>query len=104
MRLTSLWAATIPLLCPQVWLKSQWIVCNVAHNELISLFPVPSQPTDFKGEAKSETSILLSWNAPAQTGLENQVTGYELTYRKKDDKDEVITYNGNSLHFKSTCT
>ncbi|MEQ2200693.1 hypothetical protein XENOCAPTIV_001758, partial [Xenoophorus captivus] len=48
----------------------------------------PSQPTDFKGEAKSETSILLSWNAPAQTGLENQVTGYELMYRKKDDKEE----------------
>ncbi|XP_032439034.1 receptor-type tyrosine-protein phosphatase delta isoform X26 [Xiphophorus hellerii] len=56
--------------------------------QIIAKTGVPSQPTDFKGEAKSETSILLSWNAPAQTGLENQVTGYELTYRKKDDKDE----------------
>lgn len=63
---------------------------NVNLNKQIFLFPVPSQPTDFKGEAKSETSILLSWNAPAQTGLENQVTGYELMYRKKDDKEEVI--------------
>uniref|UniRef100_A0A3Q2TTS1 Receptor-type tyrosine-protein phosphatase S n=1 Tax=Fundulus heteroclitus TaxID=8078 RepID=A0A3Q2TTS1_FUNHE len=58
--------------------------------QIIAKTGVPSQPTDFKGEAKSETSILLSWNAPAQTGLENQVTGYELMYRKKDDKEEVI--------------
>ncbi|XP_047241247.1 receptor-type tyrosine-protein phosphatase S-like isoform X28 [Girardinichthys multiradiatus] len=56
--------------------------------QIIAKTGVPSQPTDFKGEAKSETSILLSWNAPAQTGLENQVTGYELMYRKKDDKEE----------------
>lgn len=61
-------------------------------NEFIFSFPtaVPSQPTDFKGEAKSETSILLSWIAPAQTGQENQITGYELMYRKRDDKEEVI--------------
>lgn len=52
--------------------------------------PVPSQPTDFKGEAKSETSILLSWIAPVQTGQENQITGYELMYKKRDDKEEVI--------------
>ncbi|KAM4536549.1 receptor-type tyrosine-protein phosphatase delta isoform 9-T13 [Odontesthes bonariensis] len=56
--------------------------------QIIAKTGVPSQPTDFKGEAKSETSILLSWNAPAQTGQENSVTGYELMYRKKDDKDE----------------
>ncbi|XP_030578624.1 receptor-type tyrosine-protein phosphatase S isoform X2 [Archocentrus centrarchus] len=56
--------------------------------QIIAKTGVPSQPTDFKGEAKSETSILLSWNAPAQTGQENQVTGYELLYRKRDDKEE----------------
>uniref|UniRef100_A0A3Q1H6B4 Receptor-type tyrosine-protein phosphatase S n=1 Tax=Acanthochromis polyacanthus TaxID=80966 RepID=A0A3Q1H6B4_9TELE len=56
--------------------------------QIIAKTGVPSQPTDFKGEAKSETSILLSWIAPAQTGQENQVTGYELMYRKRDDRDE----------------
>ncbi|KAM8747497.1 receptor-type tyrosine-protein phosphatase delta isoform 32-T32 [Acanthopagrus schlegelii] len=56
--------------------------------QIIAKTGVPSQPTDFKGEAKSETSILLSWIAPAQTGQENQITGYELTYRKRDDKEE----------------
>jgi len=50
---------------------------------------VPSQPTDFKGEAKSETSILLSWNPPTQTGQDNQIIGYELLYKKGDDKEEV---------------
>ncbi|XP_029944047.1 receptor-type tyrosine-protein phosphatase S isoform X17 [Salarias fasciatus] len=56
--------------------------------QIIAKTGVPSQPTDFKGEAKSETSILLSWIAPAQTGQENQVTGYELMYRKRDDREE----------------
>ncbi|XP_061565411.1 receptor-type tyrosine-protein phosphatase S-like isoform X7 [Cololabis saira] len=56
--------------------------------QIIAKTGVPSQPTDFKGEAKSETSILLSWNAPLQTGQENQVTGYELMYRKRDEKEE----------------
>ncbi|XP_049425448.1 receptor-type tyrosine-protein phosphatase delta-like isoform X30 [Epinephelus fuscoguttatus] len=56
--------------------------------QIIAKTGVPSQPTDFKGEAKSETSILLSWIAPAQTGQENQITGYELIYRKRDDKEE----------------
>ncbi|XP_030286218.1 receptor-type tyrosine-protein phosphatase delta isoform X33 [Sparus aurata] len=56
--------------------------------QIIAKTGVPSQPTDFKGEAKSETSILLSWIAPAQTGQENQITGYELMYRKRDDKEE----------------
>ncbi|KAF3837007.1 hypothetical protein F7725_004471 [Dissostichus mawsoni] len=57
--------------------------------QIIAKTGVPAQPTDFRGEAKSETSILLSWIAPAQTGQENQITGYELMYRKRDDKDEV---------------
>nr|XP_043877782.1 receptor-type tyrosine-protein phosphatase delta-like isoform X22 [Solea senegalensis] len=56
--------------------------------QIIAKTGVPSQPTEFKGEAKSETSILLSWIAPAQTGQENQITGYELMYRKRDDKEE----------------
>lgn len=56
--------------------------------QIIAKTGVPSQPTDFKGEAKSETSILLSWVTPAQTGQENQITGYELMYRKRDDKEE----------------
>ncbi|XP_067379121.1 receptor-type tyrosine-protein phosphatase delta-like isoform X22 [Channa argus] len=56
--------------------------------QIIAKTGVPSQATDFKGEAKSETSILLSWSAPAQTGQENQITGYELIYRKRDDKEE----------------
>ncbi|XP_063326133.1 receptor-type tyrosine-protein phosphatase S-like isoform X11 [Pelmatolapia mariae] len=59
-----------------------------ADLQIIAKTGVPSQPTDFKGEAKSETSILLSWNAQTQTGQENQVTGYELLYRKRDDKEE----------------
>ncbi|CAG02289.1 unnamed protein product [Tetraodon nigroviridis] len=57
--------------------------------QIITKTGVPSQPTDFKAEAKSETSILLSWIAPAQTGQENQITGYELVYRKSDDTEEV---------------
>lgn len=51
---------------------------------------VPSQPSEFKGEAKSETSILLSWVAPPQGGPDNQITGYELVYRRADDTQEVF--------------
>lgn len=50
---------------------------------------VPSQPSEFKGEAKSETSILLSWVAPPQGGPDNQIIGYELVYRRVDDTEEV---------------
>ncbi|CAL8241873.1 unnamed protein product [Merluccius merluccius] len=56
--------------------------------QIIAKTGVPSQPTDFRGEAKSETSILLSWIAPAQTGQDNQILGYELLYKKRDDKEE----------------
>ncbi|XP_010886088.1 receptor-type tyrosine-protein phosphatase delta isoform X30 [Esox lucius] len=59
-----------------------------ADLQIIAKTGVPSQPTDFKGEAKSETSILLSWIAPAQTGQDNQIMGYELLYQKGDDKEE----------------
>uniref|UniRef100_A0A8C5NDK1 Receptor-type tyrosine-protein phosphatase delta n=1 Tax=Gouania willdenowi TaxID=441366 RepID=A0A8C5NDK1_GOUWI len=58
--------------------------------QIIAKTGVPSQPSDFKGEAKSETSILLSWVAPTpQGGLDNQITGYELVYRRVDDTEEV---------------
>ncbi|XP_062865221.1 receptor-type tyrosine-protein phosphatase delta-like isoform X11 [Trichomycterus rosablanca] len=56
--------------------------------QIIAKTGVPSQPTDFKAEAKSETSILLSWVAPPQTGQDSQITGYELIYKRKDDKEE----------------
>ncbi|XP_035282790.1 receptor-type tyrosine-protein phosphatase delta isoform X36 [Anguilla anguilla] len=56
--------------------------------QIIAKTGVPSQPTDFKAEAKSETSILLSWIPPVQNGQDNQITGYELLYKKGDDKEE----------------
>ncbi|XP_057698772.1 receptor-type tyrosine-protein phosphatase delta-like isoform X19 [Corythoichthys intestinalis] len=56
--------------------------------QIIAKTGVPSQPSDFKGEAKSETSILLSWIAPPQGGPDNQITGYELVYRRADDTEE----------------
>ncbi|XP_028973977.1 protein tyrosine phosphatase receptor type Db isoform X6 [Esox lucius] len=56
--------------------------------QIIAKTGVPSQPSDFKGEAKSETSILLSWVAPPQSGPDNQITGYELVWRRADDTEE----------------
>uniref|UniRef100_A0AAX7T5D2 Receptor-type tyrosine-protein phosphatase delta n=1 Tax=Astatotilapia calliptera TaxID=8154 RepID=A0AAX7T5D2_ASTCA len=57
--------------------------------QIIAKTGVPSQPLDFKGEAKSETSILLSWVAPTtQGGPDNQITGYELVYRRADNTEE----------------
>lgn len=61
---------------------------------LSALFVVPSQPSEFKGEAKSETNILLSWVAPPQGGPDNQITGYELVYRRADDTEEVRMKEG----------
>ncbi|XP_075887324.1 protein tyrosine phosphatase receptor type Db isoform X3 [Nelusetta ayraudi] len=56
--------------------------------QIIAKTGVPSQPSEFKGEAKSETSILMSWVAPPQGGPDNQITGYELVYRRADDTEE----------------
>ncbi|KAM6972081.1 protein tyrosine phosphatase receptor type Db [Aplochiton taeniatus] len=56
--------------------------------QIIAKTGVPSQPSDFKGEAKSETSILLSWVAPPQSGPDNLITGYELVYRRTDTTEE----------------
>ncbi|XP_045885526.1 receptor-type tyrosine-protein phosphatase delta-like [Micropterus dolomieu] len=50
---------------------------------------VPSQPSEFMGVAKSETSILLSWVAPLQGDSNNQITGYDLVYRRADDTEET---------------
>uniref|UniRef100_A0A8C2HHM1 Receptor-type tyrosine-protein phosphatase S n=1 Tax=Cyprinus carpio TaxID=7962 RepID=A0A8C2HHM1_CYPCA len=72
------------LMAPSGCLWYDWIISVICCN----IFTVPSQPTDFKGEAKSETSILLSWNPPTQTGQDNQIIGYELLYKKGDDKEE----------------
>ncbi|XP_037530274.1 protein tyrosine phosphatase receptor type Db [Nematolebias whitei] len=61
--------------------------------QIIAKTGVPSQPLDFKGEAKSETSILLSWVAPStQGGPESQITGYELVYRRADDTEKKISF------------
>ncbi|XP_037620595.1 protein tyrosine phosphatase receptor type Db isoform X24 [Sebastes umbrosus] len=60
--------------------------------QIIAKTGVPSQPSDFKGEAKSETSILLSWVAPPQGGPDNQITGYELVYRRADDTEEKVSF------------
>ncbi|XP_055079626.1 protein tyrosine phosphatase receptor type Db isoform X3 [Periophthalmus magnuspinnatus] len=56
--------------------------------QIIAKTGVPSQPSEFKGEAKSETSILLSWVAPPQGGPDHQITGYELVYRRSDETEE----------------
>ncbi|KAM4584458.1 protein tyrosine phosphatase receptor type Db isoform 6-T6 [Odontesthes bonariensis] len=58
--------------------------------QIIAKTGVPSQPSEFKGEAKSETSILLSWVAPSTQGGSDssQITGYELVYRQVDDPEE----------------
>ncbi|XP_047433666.1 protein tyrosine phosphatase receptor type Db isoform X15 [Mugil cephalus] len=61
--------------------------------QIIAKTGVPSQPSEFKGEAKSETSILLSWTAPTtQGGPDSQITGYELVYRRADDTDEKVSF------------
>uniref|UniRef100_A0A8D3DVT2 Receptor-type tyrosine-protein phosphatase delta n=1 Tax=Scophthalmus maximus TaxID=52904 RepID=A0A8D3DVT2_SCOMX len=62
--------------------------------QIIAKTGVPSQPSEFKGEAKSETNILLSWVAPPQGGPDNQITGYELVYRRADDTEEVRMKEG----------
>ncbi|XP_030207658.1 receptor-type tyrosine-protein phosphatase S isoform X9 [Gadus morhua] len=60
--------------------------------QIIAKTGVPSQPSDFKGEAKSETSILLSWVAPPQSSPDNQITGYELVYRRPDHTEEKASF------------
>ncbi|XP_061572425.1 receptor-type tyrosine-protein phosphatase delta-like isoform X11 [Cololabis saira] len=57
--------------------------------QIIAKTGVPSQPSEFKGEAKSETSIVLTWVAPStQGGPDSQIAGYELVYRRVNDTEE----------------
>ncbi|XP_043833005.1 receptor-type tyrosine-protein phosphatase S isoform X16 [Dromiciops gliroides] len=46
---------------------------------------VPGQPMNFRAEAKSETSISLTWSAPRQ----ESIVMYELLYREGDHGKEV---------------
>ncbi|XP_077936746.1 protein tyrosine phosphatase receptor type Db isoform X8 [Gasterosteus aculeatus] len=67
--------------------------------QIIAKTGVPSQPSEFKGEAKSETSILLSWVAPPQGGPDNLITGYELVYRRADDTEEKkVSFEPSTFH------
>uniref|UniRef100_A0A8C7ZLR4 Receptor-type tyrosine-protein phosphatase delta n=1 Tax=Oryzias sinensis TaxID=183150 RepID=A0A8C7ZLR4_9TELE len=73
--------------------------------QIIAKTGVPSQPSEFKGEAKSETSILLSWLAPStQGGPESQITGYELVYRRKVTFEPTTSYLLKNLKPFSTYT
>uniref|UniRef100_G1P405 Receptor-type tyrosine-protein phosphatase S n=1 Tax=Myotis lucifugus TaxID=59463 RepID=G1P405_MYOLU len=47
--------------------------------------PVPGQPMNFRAEAKSETSIGLSWSPPRQ----ESIVKYELLFREGDHGREV---------------
>ncbi|XP_030648177.1 receptor-type tyrosine-protein phosphatase S-like [Chanos chanos] len=59
---------------------------------------IPSQPTELKVEVKSETSVLLSWVPPAQSGSDS-ITGYELIYRLADNPEEQkITFEPNTSY------
>lgn len=50
------------------------------------ILAVPSQPLNFKAEAESETSILLSWTPPRS----DTISSYELYYKEGDQAEEVI--------------
>ncbi|XP_058857284.1 receptor-type tyrosine-protein phosphatase delta isoform X9 [Acipenser ruthenus] len=52
--------------------------------QVITKTGVPAQPTNFKAEAKSETSILLSWMPPKG----DSIIGYELVYKKGEQGEE----------------
>ncbi|XP_059687663.1 receptor-type tyrosine-protein phosphatase S isoform X7 [Gavia stellata] len=47
---------------------------------------VPGQPMNFRAEAKTETSIVLSWSAPRQ----EIIVKYELLYKEGDHGREVL--------------
>ncbi|XP_016890717.1 protein tyrosine phosphatase receptor type Db isoform X13 [Cynoglossus semilaevis] len=66
--------------------------------QIIAKTGVPSQPSEFKGEAKSETSILLSWVAPPQGGPDNQITGYELVYRRAGETEEKTSFEPTTFY------
>ncbi|XP_018413040.1 PREDICTED: receptor-type tyrosine-protein phosphatase delta isoform X18 [Nanorana parkeri] len=53
--------------------------------QVITQTGVPSQPLNFKAEAESETSILLSWFPPRS----DTISSYELYYREGDQAEEL---------------
>ncbi|XP_068091273.1 receptor-type tyrosine-protein phosphatase delta isoform X20 [Hyperolius riggenbachi] len=55
--------------------------------QVITQTGVPSQPLNFKAEAESETSILLSWTPPRS----DTISSYELYYKEGDQTEESIT-------------
>uniref|UniRef100_A0A6I8Q586 Receptor-type tyrosine-protein phosphatase S n=1 Tax=Xenopus tropicalis TaxID=8364 RepID=A0A6I8Q586_XENTR len=50
---------------------------------------VPGQPMNFRAEAKSETSIGLTWSPPRQ----DSIVKYELNYREGEGGNEVRTFD-----------
>ncbi|XP_068091281.1 receptor-type tyrosine-protein phosphatase delta isoform X21 [Hyperolius riggenbachi] len=52
--------------------------------QVITQTGVPSQPLNFKAEAESETSILLSWTPPRS----DTISSYELYYKEGDQTEE----------------
>ncbi|XP_075065745.1 receptor-type tyrosine-protein phosphatase delta isoform X28 [Mixophyes fleayi] len=64
--------------------------------QVITQTGVPSQPLGFKAEAQSETSILLSWNAPRS----DTISGYELYYKEENQEEEKSTTFDPCLDFR----
>ncbi|XP_072008688.1 receptor-type tyrosine-protein phosphatase delta isoform X37 [Engystomops pustulosus] len=52
--------------------------------QVITQTGVPSQPLNFKAEAESETSILLSWTPPRS----DTISSYKLYYKEGDHSEE----------------
>ncbi|XP_056377623.1 receptor-type tyrosine-protein phosphatase delta isoform X20 [Hyla sarda] len=58
--------------------------------QVITQTGVPSQPLNFKAEAESETSILLSWIPPRS----DTISGYRLYFKEGDHAEEQsVTFN-----------
>ncbi|XP_060088874.1 receptor-type tyrosine-protein phosphatase S isoform X15 [Heteronotia binoei] len=53
---------------------------------------VPGQPMNFRAEAKSESSILLTWSPPRQ----EMIVKYELIYRGENQKEVSKTFDPTS--------
>lgn len=49
------------------------------------LYVVPGQPMNFRAEAKSETSISLTWSPPRQ----DSIVKYEVIYKEGEKGPEV---------------
>ncbi|XP_051785967.1 receptor-type tyrosine-protein phosphatase delta isoform X18 [Erpetoichthys calabaricus] len=63
--------------------------------QVITKTGVPPQPTNFKAEAKSETSILLSWTPPKA----DAILDYELVYKKGEQGEEQrVTFKADTSY------